>query len=142
MSDASHAERYWKRFAVMRSGATGYMNNQKWFKLFRAMEENGMCCRAELKLLAGEHIHTFTTTPGLHESGKGTRDGAYGPVLFKEIEWLYIPGKYEVERFNRDEKLQSGYVENTIVEIQQILDAVGKFEYDLDEDGIKIYGYK
>ncbi len=126
------------------SNKVSYMNNTKWRKFFNAIKVDGECCfPAEIKLLARDGTYPFNTDPGVHESGKCTKDSAIqSPILFKDIEWIFVPAIREIERHNRDEKLNSNFVEYNILALKELIDREGKFEYDFDETGLKIYGYK
>jgi len=49
---------------------------------------------------------------------------------------------YEVERWNRGEKLQPKHTNNDIHAFKELMDGLGLYEYDFNEDGLKVYGYK
>jgi len=127
-----------------RQDKTSCMSNTKWCKLFWAIENNGKCSfPAELKLLWEERTYPFSTNPGVDESREYTKDsGIQGPVAFRDIEWIYIPSIREVGRYNRDEKLKSKFVHYDLGILKELMDNLGKFEYDFDADGLKIYGFR
>ena len=56
-----------------------------------------------------------------------TRDGVGGgPVDYKAIEWIFVPASPT----------------NDIHALKNLIDELGLYEYDFDENGLKIYGYK
>ncbi len=138
------SERYEKRTQKARLAKTSCMNNAKWRKLFNAIEvSEKYIFPAEVKLLAEDKTYPFSMNQGISPSGEYTKDSAIqGPIAFKDIEWLYIPAQQEIERYNRDEKLQSEFIKYDIGKLKELIDSLGKYEYCFDENGLKIYGYK
>lgn len=65
-----------------------------------------------------------------------------GPFKFKEIEWILIPEKYEIELWNRNEKLTPEIIIQPLDKLEKIINFLGQFEYEITIDGLKIYGYK
>ena len=138
------SERYKKRIIDLRLTKTSYMSNAKWRKLFNAIEENGQCTfPARIKTIGDEGVYHFSTNPGIYETMNYTMDGWCGPpVAFRDIEWIYVPTVSEIERYNRDEKLESKFIQRDIAKLKKLIDEIGKFEYDFDENGLKLYGYR
>ena len=62
-----------------------------------------------------------------------------GPFDFEVIEWLLIHSKYGYKPYD-DAPLKYEYQD--LKEIKKKIDSVGSYEYDVTEDGIRIYGYK
>ena len=120
------------------------MNNVKWRKLFEAIESNeAFHFPAHMKIVGSEYVYTQTRlNQGVGVNGKYTKDIDGGPVAYKYIEWIYVPSSYEIERYNRNEKLLSNFIKNDIEALKEFIDSIGNFEYDFDKNGIKIYGYK
>lgn len=120
---------------------TSFMNNAKWFKLFSEIEnENIKIHSAYIKFLLTDRKYKFHFG-GFDETGFGDVS-ELGPFKFKEIEWLLIPDKYEIERWNRNEKLTSEIIDQPLDKLEKIINFLGQFEYVRTEDGLKIYGYK
>lgn len=120
---------------------TSYMNNAKWFKFFSAIEKEKIIIHsAYIKFLLTDRTYTFHFG-GFDKTGFGDVS-ELGPFTFKEIEWITIPAKHEIERWNRNEKLTSEVIAQPIDQLEKILNLLGQFEYDITEDGLKIYGYK
>lgn len=117
------------------------MNNAKWEKLFQAIEQNSTLCfdtgGATIKFLVdGVKQFRFQNYCG------GYIEGTYGVARYKEIEWIFIPSVFEIERRNRDEKLQPKRINNDIHALKELMDGLGHYEYDFSEDGLKIFAYK
>ncbi|WP_397362421.1 DUF6678 family protein [Olleya sp. R77988] len=123
------------------SKRTSFMSNTKWFKLFTKIEENKFDIQsAYIKFLLEDRKYKFRFG-GFDTTGFGDVS-AIGPFKFKEIEWILIPEKHEIERWNRNEKLTSEIISQPLIEIKKIMTSLGHFEYDKTEDELKIYGYK
>ena len=127
------------------STRTSYMNNTKWFKLFNQLKKEKLFFSvAQIKFVISDTATGFSfdqfDSDGFDNSGFGDIGG--GPFNFKEIEWISIPQKAEFERKNRDEKLNPKIISQPIDEIKKAMDLLGRFEYDLDEFELKIYGFK
>jgi len=123
------------------SKRTSFMNNTKWFKLFAKIEENKFEIQfAYIKFLLTDRKHKFNFG-GFDTTGFGDFS-VLGPFKFKEIEWILIPKKHELERWNRNEKLTSEIIFQPLIEIEQVMTSLGQFEYDKTEGELKIYGYK
>jgi hypothetical protein len=120
---------------------TGYMSNAKWFKLFKAIELNQIIIKtAKIKFLLSESEHPFHFG-GFNNTGFADVS-PLGPYSFKDIEKIYIPRNHELERWNQKEKLASEIMAQPLHEIEKILITLGKYEYDLNEEALIIYGYK
>lgn len=120
---------------------TSFMNNTKWFKLFTEIENEKIKIQsAYIKFLLTDRKYKFHFG-GFNETG--FNDGSeLGPFKFKEIEWILIPEKYEMERWNRNEKLTTKIIFQSLDKLEKKINSLGQFEYDITTDGLKIYGYK
>lgn len=130
---------YQKRLDKEISCRASFMNDTKWHKLF---EELSVCRfsinRSKIKFLLEDKIYDFS----IGYIGENYMETVFGVFSFKEIEWIFIPQKFEIERFNRQEKLTSQYKENPIDEIEEAMSNLAQFCYEKDKNGLKIYGYK
>jgi len=132
---------YLKKLEKEILGRTSFMNNTKWFKLFSEIESEQIKIQsAYIKFLLTDRKYKFHFS-GFDETGFGDVS-ALGPFKFKEIEWISIPKKYEIERWNRNEKLASEIIYQPLDKIEKAINSLGQFEYDVTEDELKIYGYK
>lgn len=130
--DSEPMERYKRRFEKARLSKTSYMSNSKWEKFFIAVKESEISLRDEtIKCMADDLVRRFDLkNDGLYIfNGKhyrySTRDGSPGgPVFYRDIEWIFIP------------------FHNDINALKNLIDGMGIYEYDISEEGMRIYGYK
>lgn len=114
------------------------MNNTKW-REFAELIDNYKFGGMKIKFLLDDIVVNFYGFGVIENSYCDCMNGAF---YYKEIEWIFIPKIIEKERFNRNEKLKSEYKENEVDEMINELNALGIFPYDVNEEGITIYGYK
>ena len=120
------------------SAKTSYMNNAKWLKFIEIFEAQNFR-ETKIKFLSEDKIYPFHNFGVVEDTYCDCMTGAFH---YKEIEWIFIPKQYEIERFNRTEKLASSYRENPIEQFVQSLEQKGKFFFEIDKKGITIFGYK
>ena len=122
---------------------TSFMNNTKWFKLFTEIKNKEIKIESsKIKFISDDREYNFRIIgDGFDSNGFGDVS-ELGPFLFKEIEWILIPKKHEIERWNREEKLTSEFFIQPIDKIKSAMEMLGDFEYDITEGELKIYGYK
>ena len=115
------------------------MNDAKWLKLCEILENSG-CKDLRIKLLSsGEEI---ALVRGFGCLDNGYFDCANGAILFKDLHWVFVPKFYEQTRMNRAEKLASNFIPNPLEAVLDTMTKAGKFDYEIDESGLKIYGYR
>lgn len=115
------------------------MNDAKWLKLCEILENSG-CKDLRIKLLSsGEEI---ALVRGFGCLDNGYFDCANGAILFKDLHWVFVPKFYERARMNRAEKLTSNFIPNPLEAVLDAMTKAGKFDYEIDESGLKIYGYR
>ena len=136
-------DRYKKRLDKAKMEKSSYMSNAKWFKFFSAMQQvDTFLPESQVKFLANDE-RTYLFCFGIDFDKKGILDGlACGPFNFNDIEWIFIPAIQEHERFNRKEKLQSFFEVVDLSIIENRLKQLGQYEFEIDENGLKLYGYK
>ena len=82
------------------------MSDTKWEKFFQVVVTGDVAGLdiggSTIKFLADEVVRPFH----FQNYCGGYLEGSYGTARYKEIEWIFIPSTYEIERWNRDEKLQ------------------------------------
>ena len=119
-----------------------YMNDTKWEKFFRAVEDSNVdwfdIYGATIKFLVGDDIKPFH----FQNYCGGYIEGDYGLAQCKEIEWIFVPSTHKISRWNRGERLQPKCINNEIYALKELVDGLGNYEYDFDEAGLKVYGYK
>ena len=129
--DSEHMEKYEKKLAKAILNRVSYMSDTKWKKFFQAIEKSGLAWLdiydATIKFVIDEVVKPFH----FQDYCGGYIEGTYGPARYKEIEWIFIPVSYGWNRASND-----------IHALKKLVDGLGLYEYDFDEDGLKIYGYK
>ena len=58
--------------------------------------------------------------------------------MFKDLRWVFVPKFYEWARMNRAEKLASKFIPNPLEAVLGAMTKAGKFDYEMDESGLKI----
>ena len=142
-----HRQEIEKRGSKLRLSKASFMNNSKWEKLFKAVANSEISlCGESIKFIDAEkcYEHFSLKYDGLYSWVRySTRDGSGGgPSYYKDIEWIFVPAVYEIERWNREERLQPKRITNDISALKKLIDELGVYEYDFNEEGLKIYGYK
>jgi hypothetical protein len=112
-----------------------FMNNTKWNKLFETLLENNII-HIKIKYLMDYPEETKFILKDNSFNEIGFEDNyVCGPTLYKEIEWIEI--------LEKTEKINGArIIKTTKDEIKEIINGIGKFEYEKTLNGIKIYGYK
>ena len=62
-----------------------------------------------------------------------------GPFEFRMIEWLLIPAKHG---YQHSDKAPVQYIDQNLDDLQKHIDAIGLFEYEISDQGLKVFGYK
>lgn len=131
-------EIYQKRLGAKACRLTSLMNDAKWLKLCEILEASG-CEDIRVKLLSSDEEITLICGFGRLEDRYF--DCANGAILFKDLRWVFVPKFYERARMNRAEKLASKFIPNPLETVLDAVSKTGKFGYEIDESGLKIYGY-
>ena len=114
------------------------MNDAKWLKLCEILEASG-CEGIRVKLLSSDEEIALICGFGCVDDRYF--DCANGAILFKDLRWVFVPKFYERARMNRAEKLASNFIPNPLEAVLDAMTKAGKFDYEMDESGLKIYGY-
>jgi len=118
------------------------MSNAKWRKLFHVVNENSVPLSKCVWKLVTEDKPKNGFLPDADHLGEdyvGDCGALNGPFSFKEIEWLELPAKVGSQAYD---KAPVKYVYQDVLKIKELVDSVGKFQYEISDDGIRIYGYK
>ena len=77
-------------------------------------------------------------------SKTGTNDNITfgGPCAFKEIEQIIFPQEWTTDRQMRNQKLEQRIYNQNIENIKNIIDSIGKFETEIYNGNLIIYGYR
>lgn len=143
-------EKYEKQLKTKTEMFSGqFMNNSKWTKLFKELSNNSIETKKcfiksvfdntlrEIKIPNADKFNeSFSKT--------GTNDNITfgGPCSFKEIEQIVFPQKWTSDRQMRNQKLEPKSYNQNIENIKKIIDSIGKFETEIDNGDLIIYGYR
>jgi hypothetical protein len=139
--------KYYKKLDEYRISLASYMNNTKWFKLFVTLVENNIKYVKIKRLFATDawEIELKNDCFNCFNRYRFWDCSGLGPFYFKEMEWIDILEIVETLQYVPASASQKIILlENNIKinEIENIINGLGKFEYDKIENGIRIYGYK
>lgn len=117
-----------------------YMSDAKWRKLFTELDvPDLMLNQCYWKFVDCEHeiLGWFTKSEELMDKFVG--DYGSGPFAYKRIEWVEIP---TVGKPYGYENVPFKHWQQNVTEAAEILNRTGKFEFDMTERGLRIYGFK
>ena len=117
------------------------MSDTKWRKLLSVIRDSGIkLANADVKFVDVEHTQPMTFNehwPSV-STGSVIDTFEFGPVAFREIEWLEFPNVVKVSRPN---KLPDKLINQDIMAMKTALDARAKFPLELNDNGLRIVGY-
>ena len=119
-----------------------FMSNSKWRKFFQVINQQTL----ELNQCTWKLVNEKDPIPGhlpdarqLGDDSVGDCGALNGPFPFKIIEWILLPAQHGYRPY---EKAPIHYESQDLQKVQETLDTAGHFEYELNEEGMKIFGYK
>lgn len=118
------------------------MSNTKWRKLFSVVHDANLAFTHCVWKLVTRPEPTPGHVPDLNQLGDtyvGDCGALNGPFAFKEIEWILIPSSHAFRRY------ESAPLEHKTQDLGPILkqiESLGYFEYEITNEGLKVYGYK
>ena len=126
-----------------------FMNNSKWTKLFKELSNNSIEIKKCLIKSVFDNILREIKIPNADKfnesfSKTGTNDNITfgGPCAFKEIEQIIFPQEWTTDRQMRNQKLEQRIYNQNIENIKNIIDSIGKFETEIYNGNLIIYGYR
>lgn len=129
--------------------SASFMSDSKWRKFFQALIAQKVGVKEfNLKYVGDETVrkgsgYLFEVNYEVTFTDNGFKDpGVGGPALFKEIEWIEFKDNLAFNRRHSDPVLSFEKRIQRVDSIKNLLDALGNFEYDLNRDSIRLYGYK
>ncbi|WP_324027832.1 hypothetical protein QSV08_07765 [Maribacter sp. BPC-D8] len=143
-------EKYQKQLKTKIDMFSGqFMNNSKWTKLFKELSNNSIETKKCLIKSVFDTILREIEIPNADNfnesfSKTGTNDNITfgGPCAFKEIEQIIFPQEWTSDRQMRDQKLEPKIYNQNITNIKSIIDSVGKFEMEINNENLIIYAYR
>ena len=119
-----------------------FMSNAKWRKLFSVVNESNLeLSNCVWKLVdESEPIHGFV--PVQKELGHdyvGDCGALNGPFSFKRIEWLKLPNRIGYKTYK---EAPTQFLTQDLAGTLEQLHSLGRFEIEVDSEGVTIYGYK
>jgi len=138
----SKAEKYRIKLQQEIDSCASFMNATKWKALFSMLKDINPSLVSQVKLLLDDTIREFTIPNTNDFINEKYIEEYWGVFELKEIEWVLIPFEIISERKNREEQLAPKVKFQNIELLVEKLKTGKKFEYELSELGLKIYGYK
>ncbi len=125
------------------STKTSFMSTSKWISLFSLINNLEHTYISKAKLLLTKEEKNFNIYNTLHSIiNKQPLEEYWGTFELREIEWVFIPLKITHTRKNREEILSPKIVIQSIQLLEKEFLTGKKYEYEILEEGIKIYGYR
>jgi len=113
-----------------------FMNNTKWEKLISNLTVKLDVVYFDFKLINSDKIKSNSL------SNPDMTPYFIEPTLYKEVEWIKFPNKYEEYISRNNLKAGKRTFEQNIKSIEKVIMDTGQFVFDLCEDSIKLYGYR
>ena len=127
---------------ILQKYTRSYMSNAKWRKLFSVVHERNLAFSHCVWKLVTESEPTPGHVPDIDELGDtyvGDCGALNGPFEFREIEWILIPRSHA---FRRYENAPLEHKTQQFDSIVSQIESLGQFEYELTDEGLKVYGYR
>ncbi|GJL78027.1 MAG: hypothetical protein NPINA01_10160 [Nitrospinaceae bacterium] len=118
------------------------MSNAKWRKLFRVINSQSLKLNGCTWKLVDQTEPETGFLPDHRQLGEtyvGDCGALNGPFEFRAIEWISIPAK---QGYRPYENAPLSYIHQNLNEVKKKIDSAGRYEYEITEEDIKIYGYK
>lgn len=126
---------------IKRSFSKSYMSNSKWKKCFSLLSASASEFQVVWKFVGSENNGVRNRLPSeesLEENYISSRFW-FGPMYFKEIEWLEFPA---IGKPYGQENIPGAFYNQDIKSVKKALEAIGSWEIEETVDGFRIYGYK
>ena len=125
---------------IKRKFSASFMSNSKWKKLFVALQPVELR-QAYWKFvdLEQEFADLFVTEHNLMDQFIGDCGLHLGPCAYRRIEWVEIP---HIGRDWITPSVPALSFKQDVEGALSVLEAIGKFEIERTDRGIRIYGYK
>ncbi len=136
-----------KQHRILNEFSGRFMSNSKWLKLFKILTENRQIinkCHVIHIYDDKPRVFDIPTYEGFNDtfSDIGIKDVSIGPLLFKEIKSLEFPASWSIERKMRNQILEPAVYYQNLNLIKELTVSIGELAIEVDENSLKIYGYK
>ena len=125
-----------------------FMSNSKWQKLFLVLSRNlDTVKNCRIKTVGDTRLREFEIpnpnnfSEAFHPEGINDI-GISGPFFFKEIEQMIFPKFWSIKRSMGNESLEPFNYHQDIIRIKELIEETGKFELEIDDSELILYGYK
>ncbi|MDO4878404.1 MAG: toxin-antitoxin system protein [Neisseria sp.] len=118
--------RHTKRMAALRAAKTGTMNNSKWAKIFRLINDHIGGGDTLAKMLGGENLYPMPPETYSEDLRGYSADGPAGPLKLDEIEYLAVPLPAHTD----------------LHALSAAINRLGRYDFTLEEGRLTIYGYR
>jgi len=119
-----------------------YMSNAKWRKFFSIVNDGTLSFTHCVWKLVTRKEPTQGHVPDLDQLGDtfvGDCGALNGPFEFREIEWIFIPKRHGYRPYDN---APINYLTQDVDHILDKLQAIGQFEFEMNSEGLRVYGYK
>lgn len=127
---------------ILERFSCSYMSNAKWRKLFSVVNENNVKFTHCHWKLVNEREPKLGHLPDFDSLGEyyvGDCGAMNGPFDFELIERLYIPASLGFKPYENSLTI---YKTQDVQHLVEQLNGLGQFEFENDDKGLKIFGYK
>lgn len=127
---------------ALKQYSSSFMSNAKWKKLFAVINDGDIPLSACIWKLVEDKEPKIGFIPDLDQLGEdyvGDCGALNAPFSFKEIEWLFLPFKKGHQPYD---KSPIKYEYQDMEAIKVLIDSAGQLEYEINDEGLKIYGHK
>jgi hypothetical protein len=124
------------------------MNDHKWTKLFRQLSENKkIVLKCLIKDVGDDYIRERRLPDLINFSGTFHQTGIKdvspgGPQDFKSIECLIFPSQWEINKLMHNQTVSKTVIKQDILKIKSKIEEIGEFEMWLNENELRLFGYR
>lgn len=115
---------------------SSFMSDSKWNKLIEALTDELDEIFVNYKLIHDNNVRfTSFVTPDF-------KPFFIEPTFYKEVEWIEFPKIFNIEQNKRTTRKFIKEKMQDIDSIERIINSIGKFMIEREENSIKLYAYR
>jgi hypothetical protein len=115
---------------------SSFMNDSKWDKLIETLTDKLDEIFINYKLIHDDKIHfTSLDTPDF-------KPFFIEPTFYKEVEWIEFPKTFNIKQNKRTTRTYIKEQKQDIDSIEKIINQIGKFMIEKEDNSIKLYAYR